>query len=151
MDRKIAENDSNEANKKVFNFDGPAPVITPSEWFAEFRRSAVISKDGQGVKKREESSHNGDSQVANRLEYRRDKDQDWVILVNPDGIVESDWRVDKETLEDFCDCTQNANDWESRGGDEHQPHQYGVLVALRMGHTLYAVDVELWEKCVATH
>ena len=81
------------------------------------------------------------------LQYRHNNGYDSVLLVD-DGMVRSDWTVDKSVLREFADCTQDAADWDDRGGDLHPAAEYGDLVAVRQGYTLQAVDDDKWRERV---
>lgn len=83
-----------------------------------------------------------------QLEYRTNNAHDWVLLV-ADGLVRSDWAVTPEVLREFCDCSQDANDWDDRFGDEAKPDEYGTLIAVRRDYTLEAIDKVQWEKQVS--
>lgn len=83
------------------------------------------------------------------LEYRHNNANDFVILVDDSGLVRSDWAVTPDVLRDFCDCSQDASDWDDRGGVDHKPDDYGTLAARRGCYELQAIDVELWESRVA--
>lgn len=85
--------------------------------------------------------------MTTRLEYRTNNAYDSIVLVDEaSGLVRSDWTVDPQALRDFCDCSQDAGDWDDRFGGEHTGDEYGTLVAIRRGYTLEAVDVEAWER-----
>lgn len=77
------------------------------------------------------------------LQYRTNNAYDSVLLVevHPSGNrdiarVLSDWTVDAQVMHDFCDCTQDANDWDNRNGDEHKASDYGDLLVVRDGYSL---------------
>lgn len=83
------------------------------------------------------------------LQYRHRNDCDFVILVDTiTGIVRSDWPVTREVLEDFCDCSELAEEWDDREGDEHHSSQYGNLIAIRQGYTLVTSVPEKWASRV---
>lgn len=82
------------------------------------------------------------------LQYRHNGGYDSVLLVNDAGVVRSDWTVTRQVMEDFCDCSQDAGEWDDRGGDEHDPAEYGELIAERRGHELTAVESQRWPERV---
>ncbi|MDE2100772.1 MAG: hypothetical protein KGL39_26235 [Patescibacteria group bacterium] len=82
------------------------------------------------------------------LEYRYNNGYDSVILVDDDGNVRSDWTVDIAVLHDFCDCTQDAGDWDDRGGCIERPAEYGDLLAVRSGYGLEVIDEKRWAQQV---
>ena len=81
-----------------------------------------------------------------RLEYRTNNVYDTVLLVD-NGRVVSTWEVTPEVLRDFCNCSQDAGDWDHQFNDSN-PRDYGKLVAVREGYTLRAVDRAEWEARV---
>lgn len=80
-----------------------------------------------------------------RLEYRTNNLHDTVLLVDADWRVRSTWEVTPTVLRDFCDCTQDAGDWDD-GGRSDTPKDYGELVAVREGYALMAVEKEKWAE-----
>lgn len=87
--------------------------------------------------------------MTTRLEYRHNNAYDAVILVDDEtGIVRSNWTVSPQVMRDYCDCSQDAGDWEDHSGDEHTPEQYGELIAVRRGYALEIVDEDKWPKRV---
>ena len=86
------------------------------------------------------------------LQYRTNNGYDSVLLVDTTtGLVRSDWTVDASVMRDYCDCSQDAGDWDDRAGAFYKPDEYGELVAARKGYTLSAVNVDVWESRVQFH
>jgi hypothetical protein len=81
------------------------------------------------------------------LQYRTNTAFDTVLLV-VDGHVRNDWMVDAVVMHEFCDCSQDAADWDDGFSDE-SPEVYGQLIAVRRGYTLKAIDVGKWTARVA--
>ena len=82
------------------------------------------------------------------LQYRHNGGYDSVLLVDL-GVVRSDWTVTRQVMEDFADLTSNPDNWDDRGGEDHRPDEYGVLVATRRGHTIEVHNDSMWNERVA--
>lgn len=86
-----------------------------------------------------------------KLIYTSSNAADHVLLVqdSTEGeFVRSAWEVDAKTFRNFCDCTQDPNDWDEQflaGSVE----DYGDVVAERVGFELHSIDRNAWERRVA--
>lgn len=84
-----------------------------------------------------------------RLEYRTNNANDFVLLVDESTeLVRSDWMVDAGVLRDFCDCSQDAGDWDDRFGAEHLAEDYGAIVAVRREYELTVLVSDAWRERV---
>lgn len=82
------------------------------------------------------------------IEYRHNNAYDSVLLVDiKSNRVRSSWTVDPKTLRAFCDCSQNAQDWDDQRRDE-SPADYGDLIASRRQYELYAHQEDTWTRIV---
>jgi hypothetical protein len=78
-----------------------------------------------------------------QLEYRHNEVRDTVLFVD-DGKVKSVWTVDRPMMESFCNCSQNASDWDDHGWTGSYPDEFGKLLASRQGYALTSVAHGTW-------
>ncbi len=76
------------------------------------------------------------------LEYRHNNACDTILMLESDGKcrgkIRSAWTVETIVMLEFCDCSMAPEEFDDQGGiDGHRPHDYGTLLAERIGHELH--------------